>query len=410
LYHNFSVAPGKTSALPNVYRNSFTAGILEFTNEFRYSENNRYQSTIRKRTCNNSSCSARQSAAENDVTTVPTYNNFTTVINQVTRAIPSIMPIWYLLYEIRNAVVMVVPPLSLVTNSLSIAVFIHMRRKMQSELFLVFVCLSVIDTFALARVFNTYIVLMISRKMALLYFNVGCQMINWIQDFCRICSGWLVLLYTFERFISVRFPLKRAMICSRRRMRIALLCILVLVPVSEMYDLILFKKRYSSCYVVGNTQRKIYSYMKLYSRLLLGTLLPYTCIAFLNVLIVHYMTRYRKKRAALQAGTTSSEDRIQRSMTIMLFCASTYSLLTTMPQIIANCIDATNSVQIGVVFYMFRFVAVSCIAPLNYCGNFVFYFIGGRQFRNELFKMIRCRKPRGEYKTIDMVSCSRPNY
>jgi len=55
-----------------------------------------------------------------------------------------------------------------------------------------------------------------SRKMALLYYKR--RLSN-----AKLDSSWLVLVYTFERFISVRFPLKRAIICSVRRMRFAIL-------------------------------------------------------------------------------------------------------------------------------------------------------------------------------------------
>jgi len=228
-------------------------------------------------------------------------------------------------------------------------------------------------------------------------------MMQWLAASSQVCSSWLVFLYTFERFISVRFPLKRAVICSGRRIRTAVLCILVFGPISQMHNLVLYEHRGTSCFVDYRSAKKIiYGYMKVFNWFLIGMFLPYCCIALLNAMIVYHMARYRRKRAALKASTTTSEERTQRSITVMLFTASTYSLLMVMPQIIANWLDPFNRLN-NTALARFRYVAIHMIRPWNYCGNFFFYVIGGRQFRNELFEMIRCRKPRGKYKATDTV-------
>ena len=143
--------------------------------------------------------------------------------------------------------------------------------------------------------------------------------------------------------------------------------------------------------------------MKVFNRFLIGIFLPYCCVAFLNAMIVYRMARYQRKRAALQPSTINSEERTQRSITAMLITASTYSLMTMLPWIIANWINPFNRWN-NLSFTKFRYVAIHMISPWNYCGNFFFYVIGGRQFRNELFGMLRCRKPRGKYKATDGTS------
>ena len=308
-----------------------------------------------------------------------------------------------MIFKIIKVVNYIVVPLSLVTNSMSIAVFVRMRRKIQSELFLVFVSLSVVDTLALILKFDTFLTgIGLSKNMALRYYVVGCQVLNWLESCGQVCSSYFILLYTFERFISVRFPLKRAIICSGRRVRIAFLCILVLFPISQVYDLILFKHRRKSCGVMppGGIEKLTYGYLTLYSQFVIGMLMPYCCIALLNGMIVYHMTRYQRKRAALKASTISSEERTQRSMTAMLITASTYSLLMMMPLIIVNCLDPKRS-STSTGFVMFSVVALRIISPWNYCGNFFFYVIGGRQFRDELFNIIglRCWRSRGKYKS-----------
>jgi len=165
--------------------------------------------------------------------TVPAVvsSSFTALLNDSTsnmknRAIPTTLPRWYIFmrnyrrpisYDILKAVYYITPPLSLVTNSLSIAVFYRMRRKLHDGLLLVFVALSVVDTFALTSRFDM-ILKSISLKLSLFTYNVGCQLFTWIREFSQVCSSYLLLVSTIERFVSLKFPLKRAVICSGRRL------------------------------------------------------------------------------------------------------------------------------------------------------------------------------------------------
>ena len=404
----FSVIVGETSVLPNVYRNSFAARTTMNHYTLRYSEKNSNEWVIGKRSCK--SCSSSETAAWNNVTSLLDYDNVTvsnpatTIIRRPTYKIASF---YYILSNAHTVVVSVVPLLSLVTNSLSIAVFSRMHRRINSELLLVFVCLSVVDTFALTLSFNRFVSRIISRKMSLTRYNVGCQVLNWLGGCGQVCSSYLVLLYTFERFISVRYPLKRAIICSARRVRIAVLCILVFIPASQIYYLFLFSSVGRSC-TVRPHNKLLYGSLKLYIQFVLGMLLPYCCVAILNAMIVYDMIKYQRKRAALQASTTSSEDRTQRSMTLMLLTASTYSLVMVTPLISSRALNVRYTVSKtrmnSLRQFIFDFVAVFIISPWNYCGNFFFYFIGGRQFRKEFVDMLRCRQLLGKYRASDSAT------
>jgi len=389
----FSVIVGETSVLPNVYRNAFSAGITETPYRLRYSGKNLYQWTTARRSCK--SCYSGETATWNNVTSLLNYDNITASnpVKAIIRTPYKLPSIYAILFKADRAVTFVVPPVSLVTNSLSIAVFFRMRRIMQRELLLLFVSLSVADTFALTLNFDRF-VFYINRYMYLRQYRSGCQVLNWLGSCGQVWSSYLVLLYTFERFISVRYPLKRAIICSARRVRIALLSILVFIPVSQIYYLFLFFSVGRSCFVL-HANRLIYGYLKLCLQFVLGLILPYCCVAFLNTMIVYHMIKYQRKRAALQASTMSSDERKQRSLTLMLFTASTYSLVMMLPLIVSRAIDIGN-LTTNIHVYAFSVVARKVISPWNYCGNFFFYFIGGSQFRKEFVDMLRCRQLRGK--------------
>ena len=80
-----------------------------------------------------------------------------------------------------------------------------------------------------------------------------------------------------------------------------------------------------------------------------------------------------------------------RSLTIMLVVVSSYSILITFPRLIAigmNYMAHSSSVH----EYLFYRWAVNIIAPWNYCGNFFFYVLSGKQFRQELAMLFCCRR------------------
>jgi len=384
-----SAVVDETSALPYVYWNSFSVDIKETNYKHGCSSNDICESTTEKPLCR--SCSSTKTPWYN-LTTVLSDNNFT-VISTTKRVIrvfpPFIRP---LRFHVKKAITYIIPPLSLVTNSLSIAIFYRMRHRLQNELALVFVALSVVDTFALTTPF-TNLLISISPKLALVRYYIGCQVFRWIEHFSQVCSSYLVLLYTIERFVSVRFPLKRAIMCSGRRIRIAVLCIFVFAPVSQMYTLILYKHFGISCGIRPRSNKIIYSTLKTYIQQVIGIFLPYCCVAILNTMIIYHLAKYRKQRAALQASSTNSEEKANRSMTVMLFTASTYSLIIMLPMFVERLMDPAGRNMSSV----FSLWAISIIAPWNYCGNFFFYVIGGKMFRKELCNMFFCRQSNGKF-------------
>ena len=116
----------------------------------------------------------------------------------------------------------------------------------------VFIAISVVDTFALRKQFEELLRNMlydISRVYwSLNYYNFTCKLLQWIETLSQICSAYFVLLFTLERFISVRFPLKRAVICTKRRVNVAIIIIVVIAALATVYE-----PYYYETYRVGST-------------------------------------------------------------------------------------------------------------------------------------------------------------
>jgi len=82
-----------------------------------------------------------------------------------------------------------------------------------------------------------------------------------------------------------------------------------------------------------------------------------------------------------------------RSMTIMLVVVSSYSLVTTVPRMIAVAMNPLNhGSAFNMHHYYFFLWAIKIISPWNYSGNFFFYVLSGKQFRDELVLMFCCRE------------------
>ena len=111
---------------------------------------------------------------------------------------------------------------------------------------------------------------------------------------------------------------------------------------------------------------------------------------------------------------------VSRSLTIMLVAVSSYSIVTNFPRFIAISMNYMHKTAVSVNQYFFYSWALNVIAPWNYCGNFFFYVLSGKQFRLELAMLFCCRKrSSGAYvlnavyllvHTFNFSLCYRPTY
>lgn len=78
------------------------------------------------------------------------------------------------------------------------------------------------------------------------YFNISlyavdifCQFFTYLSGLCTLLSSWFVVAFTLERFIAVLYPLKRQTLCTVRRAKSVLLC-LVLFGIVHSLPLLVF--------------------------------------------------------------------------------------------------------------------------------------------------------------------------
>jgi len=131
--------------------------------------------------------------------------------------------------------------------------------------------------------------------------------------------------------------MKRAVICTRRRLHIAMCCIIVFAAALEAYTLYIWNGDWTMKKCTRSTSLvNLIQMLKLALDIVIGMFVPYLSIAIPNILIVFQMIQYRRQRAALSTGVnTNTDDSAQRSMTIMLVTVSSYSVILNTPLLVS---------------------------------------------------------------------------
>lgn len=293
-------------------------------------------------------------------------------------------------YAVRLSA-LVVSPFSLVTNGLSMCVFIRVYTRKQN-IITILIILCVVDTLALAKRFSFFV--QAFSHWSVLPNDVGCKGLYWVMNVSQDWSSWLSVIYTVERFISVRWPMKVKVICSRKRILVAIVMSLMVSCLMEVYQILLRVGNSFSCTI---KQQILYSTIYLGIHSIIGMLLPYAVIAVLNALIIFNLIKQRSEHGQITSGGNSArENQRQRSLTITLVSASTYSVVVNIPMFIAIIGDSTLGFSIQVSGYDWRAIfstwANDVISSWNYCGLFFFCVLAGKTFRQEFVRMVTCAK------------------
>jgi len=112
------------------------------------------------------------------------------------------------------------------------------------QILVVFVVISVVDTFSLSdhfdlmiMCFDLMIMFFVGNYWSLYNWNISCKLMKWIGCTSQVCSSYYVLLFTVERFISVRYPLRRAAMWTRKHTNIAIVVIFLTSALLMVYNL-----------------------------------------------------------------------------------------------------------------------------------------------------------------------------
>ena len=295
----------------------------------------------------------------------------------------------------------VLGPVGFILNGLTFIVLWCMKRKQKQAVILVMMALCVADP--VATIVNIDYVIFSKFGYSLQQnTRAGCKLIPYFAVAAKDCSNVFCLLIAIERFISVYFPLKVALICTRRRILIAASASTFIILGLESYCLVAYtQKNYLKIWNVCVTEGQ---YVDLRFKLnfvisqIFGFLMPWLLIGVLNFLIVVKVNISLLQRKKL--GVTDNHH--SQSITFMFLGISLFSLGTN----ILNIYNLVYYIATGINVHIELAVISSILVLCNHTFNFVFYALAGKNFRKTLVSLVTCGKCYEEGKSFYKIMSS----
>lgn len=173
-----------------------------------------------------------------------------------------------------------------------------------------------------------------------------CQFFIYLPTLCSFLSVWFVVSFTVERFVAVRYPLRRQSMCTVTRAK-AILIILTIIGIIICSPVLWFSSTRPTNRVNNITSCILAEEWKDWARIfnivdtILTFVLPFTAIVVLNSLIIKTVWRFAGVRRTLTTINSSRDRKSKRSeqssgisqtkVTKMLLVVSSFFLCFNLP-------------------------------------------------------------------------------
>jgi len=236
-------------------------------------------------------------------------------------------------------------------------------------------------------------------------------------------SIWLLVAFTFDRFVAVCFPLSKRRVCTWKRAAIASGTILFLAMAKNVHEFWTrgpeFRDSGELRRICGSQPQYAFflNYIRPWLVFALVMVIPFVLIFLFNCSIVRGLLKAKRDRSlsiAVSMYTTSTgtgkkpskSDAGFRQTTLMCLSISFAFLILIAPSIV---------LLIGKPYWKFRTnlayqnsKAISnFLVFVNHFINFFLYCVTGQRFRDELKAMLTCQ-PRGNQVTISSSEAQSP--
>ena len=252
------------------------------------------------------------------------------------------------------------------------------------------------------------------RRWLLIQFNVdirlltafGCKIHVLLTYYLHQLSSWTLILLTTERAISVWFPLKCKMLCSKRRAVGAWITVVILLFGLNAHFLVTFNLLQFTMTVNNQTVINVYCtpYIQYYSFLMgpwywiddmIGSFIPFGLIFIGNSIIVFKIVSAQKSRSDQMRVVAKDSGKVS-STTVMLIVVSILFLLLSVPYdsyYLALAYGAVGqATQKEIAVGTLASTVCLLLYYTNNAINFILYFISGQKFRTAFISMFWCRR------------------
>lgn len=230
-----------------------------------------------------------------------------------------------------------------------------------------------------------------------------CHVTYYLRYAGKLASAWITVIISFERFLTVAYPLKVARISTPTIAKTVIGAIFVTCFILGAYPFwtIGLKHIQDHSTYCGYTDQ---GYYELWSMIVLriGSLfVPSVFIFIFSVLQVTFLYRAKKERKAqLQShrrmSKNSSNKSVHAQLTLMLIIVSISFLVLRLPYTITFYLnDRKSEIWIPLeplISYRIYLANKICdlVAISNYAVNFFLFCLCGSSFRNRLYKFMQC--------------------
>ena len=304
-------------------------------------------------------------------------------------------------------------------NTVSLIIFKKRGlRKLSASLYLKAICISdtcVLLTYVLFDwLFKGLPYWTGGTKINLVTINGLCQTFLFISYTFRIISVWLIIVFTFERYVAICHPLQRKLICTRSFSFKLIGCVSFLAAM-----LGLCKPIISRSTNIGNGNYTC-SFSDEYKQInwildsIYGvciTALPFVIISFFNTMILRKLVC--RKSDMVETLAISRESKMRLEFTFILLSISTCFVCLNLPYFIVWCqrfqsVDSLQSSRAsGSIGSDVEYISIShasheedrsslyftkTIFYINYAINFFLYCLTGRNYRRHMVQLLCCQK------------------
>ncbi|XP_064646245.1 FMRFamide receptor-like [Lineus longissimus] len=226
--------------------------------------------------------------------------------------------------------------------------------------------------------------------------NVSCPLHIFFTYFSRHYSSWSVPLLTVERWISVTYPLKVNVICTRKWTRVVLVAISIILFTLNSHMFVFFKRNESmTCTYSSQAYRNdFWLTVWFWLDFLAYSAMPFIVIVSCNCSIVYQIVARQNRRKELQTSGGEKTDIASAqvmSITYMLTTVSVVFLLLTLPKSVSYIAYRQIRDTSPKWFYQkyLSWAVTNLLGYVNNMINFPLYCACGTQFRREVFALFR---------------------
>jgi len=228
-----------------------------------------------------------------------------------------------------------------------------------------------------------------------------CRMYKVLHYTAGDVSIWLLVAFTFDRFIAVCFPLRKQRVCRWRRAVVASTVIVLLSLAKNVHEFWTRGPEYTTSGQfrrICGSQQQYHFFLQFVRPWIAFTLIvavPFILILFFNCMIVHVLIKSHRLRKAAVATPTPTETENGPSLSSFGFRQTTFMCLGISFAFLV-CVSPSIVLLIGKPYWQRDYNNTKAVCNLlgfvNHAVNFLMYCLTGRRFRRALTTTVSCRR------------------